>query len=141
MSNNNFSDDELDEAIENAKSGVKSSQQQTIKVENTTKNDWWSVKDAMTVSTVMLGFFFMVLLLATYLIKIGTNTDVLLKFFGTILIISTTSFLIIVGYNNEQITPVIGLLGTIAGYLLGKDNKDDNTIIKPHVLDDKNKQV
>jgi hypothetical protein len=27
----------------------------------------------------------------------------------------------VVGYSNEQLTPIIGLFGAVAGYLLGKD--------------------
>jgi hypothetical protein len=40
--------------------------------------------------------------------------------FGTILIITTSVFLVVAGYSSNQIAPVTGLLGTLAGYLLGK---------------------
>lgn len=36
------------------------------------------------------------------------------------LIVTSTLFLITAGYSNDQIAPAMGLLGTIAGYLLGK---------------------
>lgn len=36
------------------------------------------------------------------------------------LIIISGSFLITSGYSNDQIVPIVGLLGSIAGYLLGK---------------------
>jgi len=42
---------------------------------------------------------------------------------GIILIIVSSIFLITAGYSEKQITPVIGLLGTIAGYLLGRTNQ------------------
>jgi hypothetical protein len=32
-------------------------------------------------------------------------------------------FLITAGYTSDQIAPMIGLLGTIAGYLLGKSTQ------------------
>lgn len=37
------------------------------------------------------------------------------------LIIFSVIFLVVCGYGNDQIAPVVGLLGTIAGYLLGKN--------------------
>jgi hypothetical protein len=39
---------------------------------------------------------------------------------GITLVIISGLFLITAGYSQEQISPMIGLLGTIAGYLLGK---------------------
>ena len=38
------------------------------------------------------------------------------------LIIISSIFLITAGYGNNQIAPAMGLLGTIAGYLLGKND-------------------
>ena len=44
----------------------------------------------------------------------------ILRTFGILVIIFAAVFLVIAGYSDTQITPVIGLLGTIAGYLLGR---------------------
>jgi hypothetical protein len=46
--------------------------------------------------------------------------DDTVKFVIITIIIVSTLFLITAGYDNDQIAPAIGLLGTIAGYLLGK---------------------
>jgi hypothetical protein len=93
-------------------------------IEETSLNpEWWSATNAMTVSSVVLVFGLLIMILATYLIKIGTSTDSVLKIFGTILIIISSIFLVVAGYGDNQIAPVMGLLGTIAGYLLGKDTK------------------
>ena len=43
-----------------------------------------------------------------------------LKLVGLTLVITAGLFLICAGYSQDQIAPMIGLLGTIAGYLLGK---------------------
>jgi hypothetical protein len=40
--------------------------------------------------------------------------------FGSLLVVST-------GYVTEQITPVIGFFGTIAGYLLGRGDRPNGT--------------
>ncbi|SFU78409.1 hypothetical protein [Nitrosospira multiformis] len=85
---------------------------------------WWSVTNAMTMSSIVLLFGLLVILLATYLIKSGQNTESVLRIFGTILIIMVSVFLVVAGYNDTQIAPVMGLLGTIVGYLLGKDTKE-----------------
>lgn len=49
------------------------------------------------------------------------NADLgsLMRAFSLPIIIVSAIFLVVVGYDRDQITPVIGLLGTIAGYLLG----------------------
>ena len=71
-------------------------------------------------SGMILSFSLIVIGLISYLIKLGSDLELLLKVFGTILIIVAAVFLIVAGYSEKQIAPVIGLLGTLAGYLLGK---------------------
>jgi hypothetical protein len=44
------------------------------------------------------------------------------KFIVVTLVVIGTLFLIAAGFNNNQIAPAIGLLGTICGYLLGNRN-------------------
>ena len=45
--------------------------------------------------------------------------DSIIRVFGIILIIPLSVLLVVAGYSEKQIAPVIGLLGVIAGYLLG----------------------
>ena len=52
------------------------------------------------------------------------NTEIIsnlnpLKLVGIMFIGVITVFLIPAGFSNNQITPIIGLLGTLAGYLVG----------------------
>lgn len=44
------------------------------------------------------------------------------KLAGLALVLSVGMSLIVVGYSQQQITPMMGLLGTVAGYLLGKSD-------------------
>jgi len=88
---------------------------------------WWSTRNAMTMSAALLVFGVVVLLLATYLITVGTSAEAVLRIFGTILIIVIAVFLVVAGYSDTQIAPVMGLLGTIAGYLLGKESREKPT--------------
>lgn len=46
--------------------------------------------------------------------------SVSLKYLSVTLIIVGSLFLVTAGYGNSQIAPIIGLLGTVAGYLLGR---------------------
>ncbi len=50
----------------------------------------------------------------------GSNS---IRITGITLVIVSGLFLITAGYTQDQIAPMIGLLGTIAGYLLGKSEK------------------
>lgn len=88
-------------------------------VQSETKN-WWSTTEAMTISSTVLAFGLVVFFLATYLIKIGKEVEAILRVFGTIMIVFLAVFLVVAGYSDTQIAPVMGLLGTIAGYLLGR---------------------
>jgi hypothetical protein len=83
-----------------------------------------------SLSIVVLIFGILVILLELFLIKnrkIGSEN--IIKFLIVTLIIISTLFLITAGYSNDQIAPAVGLLGTIAGYLLGKSQplKNENT--------------
>lgn len=89
----------------------------------------WSAQNAMTVSSVVLIYSLIVLALATYLIRLGKSSASVLRIFGTVLIISSSIFLIVAGYTSQQIAPAMGLLGTLAGYLLGNESsKKDEEI-------------
>jgi len=83
--------------------------------------DWWSVNNAMTMCAVLLAFSFFVLSLTGYLMKNGLSGAVVLRVFGTILVITMATFLVVAGYDEKALGAPLGLLGTIVGYLLGKD--------------------
>lgn len=51
----------------------------------------------------------------------GTNS---IRVVGITLVIVAGLYLITAGYSETQIAPIIGLLGTITGYLLGKTESD-----------------
>lgn len=83
--------------------------------------------DSFALTCLLLSFGLIILLLITYLIKTGKDPEQLLRSFGTVLIIIAAVFLIVAGYSEKQIAPVIGLLGTIVGYLLGKSSVKKET--------------
>lgn len=83
--------------------------------------------DSFWLSCILLSFGLLVVCVVAYLIKLGKEPEALLRSFGTILIVIAAVFLIVAGYSEKQIAPVIGLLGTIAGYLLGKSSAKKET--------------
>lgn len=83
--------------------------------------------DSFWLSCILLSFGLLVVCVVAYLIKLGKEPEALLRSFGTILIVIAAVFLIVAGYSEKQIAPVIGLLGTIAGYLLGKSSVKKET--------------
>lgn len=88
---------------------------------NSHSTSWWSTTNAATMSSIVLVFGLMICVLVMVLMRQGRNADSVLKVMGTILIIISSIFLVVAGYTDTQIAPVMGLLGTIAGYLLGKN--------------------
>ena len=53
------------------------------------------------------------------------SAEVMIKFIVVTVIITATLFLITAGYDNDQIAPAVGLFGTVAGYLLGRSNSQN----------------
>ncbi|MBD3807119.1 MAG: hypothetical protein IE880_00220 [Epsilonproteobacteria bacterium] len=64
--------------------------------------------------------FVLALILMNNRIKDGKEPSEILKTFGIPLIVVSSVFIVITGLEMTKLTPVIGLLGTIAGYLLGR---------------------
>lgn len=74
-----------------------------------------------TLSIIVLVFGLLLILLEIFLIRSKKiDSEDTIKFITITLIITSTLYLITAGYSNDQIAPAVGLLGTIAGYLLGK---------------------
>jgi hypothetical protein len=69
--------------------------------------------------------FFLVFVFMNNLIKNGKDPIDILKTFGIPLIVASSALIVVTGLGMDTLTPVIGLLGTIAGYLLGqKENSN-----------------
>jgi lipopolysaccharide export LptBFGC system permease protein LptF len=82
----------------------------------------WSQDLVQFLSLGVLGFSCIALLLAAALLwRAHASPHQVLRVFGVIAILGFSALLLVVGYNNEQLTPIVGLFGAIAGYLLGKD--------------------
>jgi uncharacterized membrane protein YfcA len=95
------------------------------KVDENTKLLMTDLEFKLTVAVLVFGFLIITMeMILTKLNKIDSQDSI--KFIIITLIITGTLFLITAGYSNNQIAPAMGLLGTIAGYLLGKQNQNQN---------------
>jgi hypothetical protein len=82
----------------------------------------WNQELVTNLSIGVLVFAGVVLIAASVLLcRQRATAGEVMRFFGIVLIITFSTLLVIVGYSNEQLTPIIGLFGAIAGYLLGKE--------------------
>ena len=108
---------QINHAIETSKASIAGS---TLPTEST----WWSTTNAMTISAAVLIFGFLICVISAYLVRNERSPEAILRIMGTLLIIIAAIFLVVAGYSDKQIAPVMGLLGTIAGYLLGKNTSE-----------------
>lgn len=89
-------------------------------------NPLWTPELVRFLAIAILIFTFGALVLGAVLLwREKAQGNQILRVFGVISIIGISSLLLIVGFSNEQLTPIIGLFGAIAGYLLGKDAQKD----------------
>jgi len=74
--------------------------------------------------TMMIMGFGLVALLVLFLMSKQPNTSPLvLRVYVITIIIFGTLAVVASAYTNDQIAPVVGLFGTIAGYVLGRSEK------------------
>ena len=99
------------------------SQSSSIEKEKLAFNEW-SSNLVIHLGYMTLGFASIMLLISMQMGRNGMSTNSILRINGLILVVTSAVFLVIIGYSQEQISPVIGLLGAVAGYLLG--SKSDN---------------
>lgn len=90
-----------------------------------TVSNTWSSSLVMILGGMVLLFGLGMLVVALFMLKHGMSTHGIIRLNGLVLVIISSIFLVIVGYSQEQISPVMGLLGAIAGYLLGNTKAEE----------------
>lgn len=74
-------------------------------------------------SCLVLFFFIVVLMIEFFIIRMKLmESQQALKLLTVTLVIMSSIFLITASFETQEITPIIGLLGTIVGYLLGSNS-------------------
>lgn len=89
----------------------------------------WSESLVIYLSVAVLAFALLLSILATILLlRTNVVANYVIRLFGIIAIITFSALLLVVGYSNDQLTPIVGLFGAIAGYLLGKDASQERSV-------------
>jgi hypothetical protein len=83
----------------------------------------WSPHLVVSLAGGFLLFGVLVCAAMAFLMLRGRRSTDLLRAFSLPLIIVSAVFLVVTGYSAQQISSVIGLLGAIAGYILGSNER------------------
>ena len=83
----------------------------------------WSPELVKFLATSVLLFSAFAMCIAAVLLWRAKATPThTLRILGVITILCFSALLLVVGYDNQQLTPIVGLFGAISGYLLGKES-------------------
>lgn len=84
----------------------------------------WSPSLVIYLSTSILVITALALILGSLLMwKRSHSGQDILRLYGVVIIVGLSALLLVVGFSNDQLTPIVGLFGAIAGYLLGKESR------------------
>lgn len=103
---------------------LKPPSEQPSSATGTNQSEWLVPITAGIISVALLafaGFFLWRLAVLRTAERLGEQAFV--KLAGLTIVISSGILLIVSGYSQNQIAGMIGLLGTVAGYLLGRDRE------------------
>jgi len=91
-------------------------------IKQASRNEHLFADSELRLAYAVLGFGIIILMVQYFLIW-NTKSDInsALKMSTVTLVIISTLFVISAGFDSEQIAPAMGLFGTIAGYLLGRE--------------------
>lgn len=87
------------------------------------KISWMSSNELILSVSVLLFGVFVISQQSFVIRKSQFEANDIIKIYGLSFIILATLFIITAGYGSEQIAPAMGLFGTIAGYILGRNTK------------------
>lgn len=76
----------------------------------------------------MVIFVFGLIALAAFLllVRAGKATPYIMRLYVIIILVFGTLLVVSSSYTTDQIAPVVGFFGTIAGYLLGRTERQAN---------------
>ncbi len=74
----------------------------------------------LTIGVLAFGAFIL-MLLGWFLRKGLLPAEMFLKLFVLVIVVTAGLFVVVAGYTQDQIAPMMGLLGTLVGYLLGRE--------------------
>jgi hypothetical protein len=118
--------------LDNSAIRIEAGPNELVKLNATSKSEKETNNNVNPIMPIQLGLsisvllFGLILILGILFLLYKQNKgfgNITFKTLGIVLILTASLFLIVAGYSQEQITPVIGLLGTIAGFIFGSTIK------------------
>ncbi len=110
----------LSQVVSNATPQLVDGEKSARQPPRTTAEHTWT---EIAFSCAVLGFGLLTLLLECWLaLKDKLAGDLAFKIIGVTIVVTAGLFVIPAGYSQDQMSPLMGLLGAVAGYLLGKES-------------------
>lgn len=100
-----------------------------------TQGQPWDASLVKFLTISVLAFGLIVIVIMAVLVWQKSQTGDVLRLFTVPMVIVAAVFLVVTGFSNSQITPVIGLLGTLAGYVLGVQSQKGGQASSTHKAD------
>jgi len=85
------------------------------------QNPAWTPELVQHLSLGLAIFGIILIIVLACLLHRKVDGEMIMRVFSIPLIILAGVFLILVGYTENQLAPMFGILGTIAGYLFGRE--------------------
>jgi CHASE2 domain-containing sensor protein len=79
----------------------------------------------LNLTLLIFAFGVVALLLFYWIVRSNRDTPMLLRVYVILILIFGTLLIVSSAYTTEQVAPVVGFFGTIAGYLLGRGDRHD----------------
>lgn len=79
----------------------------------------------LNLTLLIFAFGVVSLLLFYWIVRSDRGSPLLLRVYVILILIFGTLLIVSSAYTTEQIAPVVGFFGTIAGYLLGRGDRND----------------
>lgn len=78
-----------------------------------------------SLTLIIFAFGLIALALFYFMLRSGRATPFLMRMYVIIILVFGTLLVVSSAYSEQQIAPVVGFFGTIAGYLLGRSDRPD----------------
>lgn len=79
----------------------------------------------LNLTLLIFAFGLIALLMFYWIVRTEKGTPFLFRIYVVIILVFGTLLIVSSAYTTEQIAPVVGFFGTIAGYLLGRGDRAD----------------
>ncbi len=79
----------------------------------------------LNLTLLIFAFGVVALFLFYWIVRSDRGSPLLLRVYVILILIFGTLLIVSSAYTTEQIAPVVGFFGTIAGYLLGRGDRND----------------